>query len=52
MATRGKHGFRRFALFVTDPLSLVPKTYHTTLTDLHWRRAMEDEYVMLLSNNT
>jgi hypothetical protein len=32
--------------------SPVPTSVHTTLTDPHWRRAMEDEYATMLANHT
>jgi len=53
MVTRGKHGFRQPAAFhASTPLSPIPKTYRTALADTNWRRAMEEEFSTLMSNNT
>lgn len=53
MATRGKHDFRQpAALHASTPLSPIPKTYRAALADPNWRRAMEEEFGALMSNDT
>ena len=44
---------RALAAMPSDPqVSLVPSSVRDTLSDPHWRRAMEEEYVALLANQT
>jgi len=52
MRTRSKSGFRVPALFQTDSLSPIPRSYRAALADPNWRTAMEAEFSALLSNNT
>jgi hypothetical protein len=58
MTTQAKQGFRLSADKLTlsatssSPLSPVPTSVRAALTDLSWRRAMEDEYAALITNNT
>jgi len=52
MRTRSKSGFRVPALFQTESLSPIPRSYRTALADPNWRTAMEAEFSALLSNNT
>jgi hypothetical protein len=60
MTTRAKRGFRipadKLSLSATSSstlsLSLVPTSVRAALTDLSWRRAMEEEYDALIANNT
>jgi hypothetical protein len=58
MTTRAKRGFRLFADKLTlsatssSPLSLVPISVCTALADPSWRRALEEEYEALITNNT
>jgi hypothetical protein len=58
MTTRTKRGFRLPANKLTlsaassSLLSLVPTSVCTSLADPSWRRAMEEEYAALISNNT
>jgi hypothetical protein len=58
MTTRAKRGFwlpvDKLTLSGTpsSPLSLVPISVRATLADPSWRRAMEEEYDALITNNT
>lgn len=53
MATRGKLGFRQPKLGLqVSALSPVSSTYRGALADPNWRRAMEEEFDALRSNNT
>jgi histone deacetylase 1/2 len=52
MGTRSKSGYRMPAAFHAAPLSLVPKTFRSTLVDPNWRAAMEEEHSALLKNHT
>jgi hypothetical protein len=52
MVTRGKAGFRQLALYLATAVSPIPQSVRATLTDPHWRAAMEEEYVALKSNGT
>jgi hypothetical protein len=52
MRTQGATGFRQPKLYVAATISLVPKLVQVALTDPHWRAAMEEEYVALMSNGT
>jgi hypothetical protein len=56
--TRAKQGFRlsanRLTLLATSVLALssVPSSIHTTIINLYWWRAMEEEFTALITNNT
>jgi len=53
MVTRGKDGFRQLYIGLHSvQLSPILKTFRSALADPHWRAAMEEEYSVLLSNNT
>jgi hypothetical protein len=52
MTTRAKAGYRLPALYHASPLSPIPKTLRSALTDLNWRAAMEEEYGALRANRT
>jgi hypothetical protein len=58
MTTRVKRGFRlpadRLTLSATSAstLSPVPSSVRATLVDPNWRRAMEEEFAALITNNT
>jgi hypothetical protein len=58
MTTRAKRVFRfptdRLTLSATSVLTLspVPSSIRATLVDPSWRRAMEEEYDALITNNT
>jgi hypothetical protein len=58
MTMQVKHGFRLLADKLTlltisaSTLSPVPSSLRATLVDPNWRRAMEDEFAALITNNT
>jgi hypothetical protein len=58
MTMRAKRDFQLSADKLTlsatslSPLSLVPTSVRTTLADPSWHRAMEEEYDVLITNNT
>jgi hypothetical protein len=58
MTTRAKRGFhlpidkRTLSATSSSSLSLVPTSVCAALTDPSWRRAMEEEYDALITNNT
>jgi hypothetical protein len=58
MTTQVKHGFQLLADKLTlstisaSTLSPVPSSLRATLVDPNWRRAMEDEFAALITNNT
>jgi histone deacetylase 1/2 len=52
MTTRSKSGFLLPTAFSATTLSPIPKTHRSALADPNWRRAMEEEYAALISNNT
>ncbi|WVZ49277.1 hypothetical protein U9M48_000649 [Paspalum notatum var. saurae] len=55
MRTRAKSGFlqpRMTLHAAADTISAVPSSYRRALDDPLWRRAMEDEFQALISNNT
>jgi hypothetical protein len=57
MTTRTKQGFRlpadKLTLSATSAsaLSPVPSSVRVALIDLNWRRAMEEEFATLITNN-
>jgi hypothetical protein len=58
MTIRVKRGFRlptdklTQSATLSSPLSLVPTSVRAALTNPSWRRAMEEEYYALITNNT
>jgi hypothetical protein len=52
MTTRAKAGFRVPAAFTTAAISPEPTSVRQGLADPLWRRAMEEEFQALVSNNT
>jgi hypothetical protein len=52
MTTRAKAGFRVPTAFTTAAISPEPTSVRQGLADPLWRRAMEEEFQALVSNNT
>jgi hypothetical protein len=52
MRTRGVVSFHQPKLYIAATLSPISESVHATLTDPHWRAAMEEEYAALMSNGT
>lgn len=52
MVTRGKNGILKPNAFVLDYVDCEPPNVNEALKHDHWRRAMKDEYDVLLNNGT
>lgn len=52
MTTRGKHGFCLLAVYHTESLSPIPKTYRSALANPNWQATMKEECAALQANQT